>query len=85
MIEIVVIIALLIYLAWKEYSWRLEKQDLLDMLKTKDANELRDLKMARNTNIKIEPQKPPDLIPEDQLTNDQFEKAMKGEKVNFPL
>ncbi len=76
MMEVVVIIALLIYLAWKEYNWRQEKQDLLDMIKSKDALELRDLKMARNTKVEIKPEKPSDFVPTETLPDDEWEKIV---------
>jgi hypothetical protein len=77
MIELFVIVALVALLGWQEYQNRLERAKFLNMIKSKNAQEARDLDIADKTKIKID-SKPimpeSDFIPESELTDEEFDR-----------
>lgn len=77
--EIGVIIALVVLIGWQEYQNRKERNKLINALMAKDAKELADLEF--NERIKPQPtiEKPPDLVPVDQLSDKDFEKYVEKE------
>lgn len=75
-----VILALLAYHAYFVRETNKEKFKLINSLIAKNATELRDLELTE----KVKPINPPvikepDLVPEAELTQDEFEKAVKEE------
>lgn len=57
-----------------------EKKELVDALVARSAVELRDLRMAQNTKIKVEPPRKgelPGFVPIEELDDDAFMKANK--------
>lgn len=52
-----------------------ERKQLVDAIIAKSAQELRDLRIAENTKIKIEEPKNPDLIPLDRVDTEALLKA----------
>ena len=74
MIELGVIIVLSLLLGWKEYSGRKERSKLINALMAKDAQDLVNLEMADKTQIKVQQPKPPDMVPMEQISDDEFEK-----------
>ena len=87
MIEVLVIIALVALLAWERYNDRKERAKLINMIYAKRFEEVRDLEMADKTEIKVKPtNEMPDLIPTDQLNDEDWEKAeIKKEKIKWPI
>jgi len=79
MIEILVIVALLGYIGWKEYNSRKERDDLMDRIMAKDIDDLAKIKIVKQTKIKSEPEPEPDLISVDNMDVDskEFESVMK--------
>jgi len=79
MIEILVIVALLGYIGWKEYNSRKERDDLMDRIMSKDIDDLAKIKIVKRTKIKSEPEPEPDLISVDNMDVDskEFESVMK--------
>jgi len=79
MIEILVIVALLGYIGWKEYNSRKERDDLMDRIMSKDIDDLAKIKIVKQTKIKSEPEPEPDLISVDNMDVDskEFESVMK--------
>lgn len=82
MIELGVIIALLAYIGWKEYSSRKERSDLVDIIVSKDADDLTKIRLAKQTKIKVEPEPEPDLMPIDDMDVDsrEFKKVKEQER-----
>lgn len=81
--EIVLLLIILGQIALYAYEKR-ENRILWDKymknLKAKNAQELRDLELTEKVKIKTTvPQPPPDLIPEEQLSNEDFLKMMREE------
>ena len=81
MIELILSGLIVVVLAYHAYSEKLhkEKEDkLINAIMAKNATELRDLEIAKNTKIEMEPSTPPDLEPLENLTNDEhFKMIMK--------
>lgn len=80
---LVVVIAVLVGLiGWMDYNHRLERQKLVNALMAKNAQEQANLDMADKTKIKVEnevqPVIPPDLVPENQMTDEEFDKFVLG-------
>lgn len=83
MIEILltlIIFALLGYHAWYTREVAKEKKQLVDAIIAKSALELRDLRIAENTKIKVDnkPGELPDMVSTDTLDDDQLLKAVKN-------
>lgn len=79
---IVAIIALAIlgYHAYYVREVNKEKKSLVDAIIAKSAEELRDLRVAENTKIRVEPKRQgemPDMIPIENLDDEAFMKASK--------
>jgi predicted negative regulator of RcsB-dependent stress response len=77
-IEVLVIIALCTLIGWQEYQNRKEKQRLINIIISKNTQELRDLEIADQTKIKVDTKaKPEEFIPEADLTDKEFDKLIK--------
>jgi len=79
----VVIIALLAYIGWKEYSSRQERENLMDIIISKDSDELSKIRFAKQTKIKVNAKrKPDDLMSIDDMDVDskEFGKVIKEER-----
>jgi negative regulator of sigma E activity len=87
MIELGVIIALVGLIGWQEYQNRKERNKLMNALMSKNTQDFKELELAERTNIKIKPDNDiPDLIPTDQLSDEDWEKVeIKGEKIKWPI
>lgn len=87
MIEVAVIIALIGLLAFQEYNNRKERSKLINAILSKDSKEFQDLELTDKTSIKVAPKdEVPDMIPTDQLSDEDWEKAeIKGEKIKWPI
>ena len=78
----IVIIAILAYHAYSQKQNAEERQRLINTIVAKNAQELRDLTLAGNTEIKVEPPREPDLTPLENLSDSEHYKAIlkHGEK-----
>lgn len=77
-ITLTVVIAILCGLiGWSDYNNRKERKSLLNALKSKDAIEMANLDLADKTQVKVEVPKPSDLIPPENLSQEDWEKAIK--------
>jgi len=77
----IVIIALLIYIGYKEFNSRQERENLVDIIISKDSDDLTKIRLVKQTKIKVEPEPEPDLMPIDDMDVDskEFEKVVKEE------
>lgn len=75
-----IIIALLVYHYFYAKQVKEERKDLMNAIIAKNAQELRDLTLAGNTQIKVDPPKEPDLEPLENVTDDRFMKALLEKK-----
>lgn len=73
-------LSILGYHAYYVHESNKEKKQLVDAIISKSAMELRDLRVAENTTIKMEPNKQPDLIP---LENIDDEALLKAEQQTY--
>lgn len=74
-----VILILAGLLGWKERETRLERSKLVNAFLAKNAQEMVNLDLADKTVIKAEvPQKEPDFIPPENLSQEAWEKAISG-------
>lgn len=71
-----VIASLIGVLAFVEYQNRLERAKFINALIAKNAYEAANLDMADKTEIKVEKPKEPDLIPVDDLSDEEFKRAV---------
>lgn len=76
LILIGVILILAGLLGWKEREARLERAKLINALIAKTAGEAASLDLADKTEIKAEVPKPPDLVPVEDLSEDEFKKIV---------
>ena len=80
MITEIVLVAIIIILSallgWKEREARLERNKLINAILAKNAQEMVSLDLADKTEIKAEVPKKPELIPLEDLTNDEFKEAV---------
>lgn len=86
MIELVlsgIIVALLVYHYLSMKQVKEERKDLVDKIVTtaiaKNASEYRDMELAKNTEIKLEPPTPPDFEPIENLTDEEHAQAIKNQ------
>jgi len=79
MVELGVIIVLCGLLAWQEYSNRKERKDLVNRIVAKDNKELVNLELAENTKVEDpkEIDTPPDFVPTDSVSDDEYIKMIK--------
>ena len=84
MIETIIValiaLAILGYHAWYVHESDKIKKFLVDGILAKSANEFRDLRLAENTKIRVEPKRQgemPDLVPIEDLDDEAFMKASK--------
>jgi hypothetical protein len=75
-LNLTITIPLLVYIAWKEKTHVQKTNKLVNALTSKNASELRDLTLADNVNIKSEKPREPDLIPTEQLTDEEYIEAV---------
>ena len=82
MIEAVVIIALLIFIGVREYLSSQERKKLLNAILARSPREFKELEMIDKTKIELKPEseKPSDLVPLEELGDEEFEKAVLGKK-----
>lgn len=83
MIEVAVIIALVALLGWDKYQNRKERAKFLNAIMSKNAQDMVNLDLADKTDIKASapPQAvAPDLIPEEQISDEDFEKYVLKQK-----
>ncbi|MFZ5845296.1 MAG: hypothetical protein ACOY0S_02400 [Patescibacteria group bacterium] len=71
-----VIVALLAYLGWKEQETRFERNKLINALLAKNATEMANLDLADKTKVEVEKSKEPDFIPQEDLTDEEWKKAI---------
>jgi chromatin segregation and condensation protein Rec8/ScpA/Scc1 (kleisin family) len=74
----IVIVALLGYHAYCERLHKQEREKMMNAIVAKNAQELRDLTLAENTEIKVKPPGPPDLEPLENLSDQQHLDAIMG-------
>ena len=79
MIELGVIVALVALIGWQEYQNRKERNKLINALMAKDAKELSDLEFVDRIIPEPKVERPPDLIPVSDLSDDEFEKYIAKE------
>lgn len=74
-----VILALLVerYFNAKEMGKQLK--DMTRALMAKNATELRDMEMVDKVKVNVTPQRPPDLIPLEQMDDEQFNEMIEKE------
>lgn len=76
-ILLLVILVLCGLLGWKEREARLERSKLINALLAKNAQEMVNLDLADKTQIKVDPPlKEPDFIPPENLSQEDWEKAV---------
>ena len=78
--EIVLVIVILIlcgYLGWKEREARIERAKFINALLAKNAQEMVNLELADKTQIKTEIPKPSEFVPPENLSQEDWEKAIK--------
>mgnify|MGYP001592667823 CR=1 FL=1 len=71
-----VIIALLAFIGWKEREGRLEKNKLINALLAKNATEMVNMDLADKTEIKTEKPKTDDLVPPENLNDEEWKEAV---------
>ena len=75
-----IILAILVYHAYYVREVNKEKSKLINALISKNAVELRDLELTEKVKpIETAVDKQPDLVPEAEITDDEFDKAIKEE------
>lgn len=74
-----IILGLIGYIAYNDRLNRAERKTFLQSLKAKNAQELRDLEIASNTKIAVAPTAEPELILESDVSDQQWEKAIKAD------
>ena len=78
----ITIIALLVFISWKEFIYQKEIARLTNAIISKNANEFKQLETNVPQDVNVpETQQIPTMIPVDQLSDDDFmEKVIKGEQ-----
>ena len=75
-----IVLAILGYHAYYVKEVNKEKSKLINALISKNAVELRDLELTEKVKpIETAVDKPPDLVPESDITDKEFDKAIKEE------
>ena len=82
MIEILVIVSLLGFIGFKEWLFAKERKSLLNAIMAKSTQELKDLELIDKTKINLKPAKPKksDLVPMEELSDEEFFKVATGKK-----
>jgi hypothetical protein len=85
MIEILVIVALCALIGWQEYQNRKERNKLINVIISKNAQEVRDLGIADQTRISIDTKKAeePDVVSESEASQEEWDKAIGKEVENL--
>ena len=83
MIEAIVIIALLVFIAVQEYSNRQERKKLIDAYLAKNLPELKQSEAIEKTKIEPIPDLPPDFVPVEESSDEEFTKAIHQELGSF--
>ena len=76
-ILVVVILALIGLIGWQEYQNRKERAKMLNAIMGKNAQEIASLDLADKTDIKAKTQTKSDIVPLENLPEDEFEKIIK--------
>jgi predicted negative regulator of RcsB-dependent stress response len=76
MIELV-IVALIGLIGWQEWNNRKERAKLMNAIVGKNAQEIATLDLADKTDIKAKTENKPDIVPMDNLSEDDFDKIIK--------
>ena len=71
-----IIIALLAFIGWKEREGRLEKNKLINALLAKNATEMVNMDLADKTEVKVDKPKADDLVPPENLTDEEWKEAV---------
>lgn len=80
MIEIVVIVALLVFILAQEWQNRIERKKLIDAYLAKNLTELKQAeKIEKELPVKPEVDLPPAWIPVEEASDEEFDKAMRFE------
>lgn len=77
MTDTIVIIALLVYIGWKEYQTGKERKDLLRLLKAKDLDEVSRAELIDKAKPEKDEKRDPDLMPVEEQSEDQFDKMIE--------
>lgn len=83
MIELVLIVVILILgglLSLTLYQAREERERLVNVIISKNVQDLRELELVKNTKITIEKPKEPDLVPAESLSDKEFDELIKEAK-----
>jgi len=78
--EALTIIALVLYIAYKEYHTAKERKDLIRAILSKNLTEFTASEIIKKEVVE---QKPPDLVPVEQASDKEFDKLIK-EQLNVP-
>ena len=77
-----IILAILVYHAYYVREVNKEKSKLINALISKNATELRDLELTEKVEpIKTAIDKPSDLVPEAEMTDEEFKKSVLDKEV----
>jgi hypothetical protein len=77
MIELGVITVLIALLGWEKYQNRKERAKMLNLIVAKDVPEAVNLEIADRTKIDVKEDHEPDLIPESQMDDREFNRRIK--------
>ena len=75
-----VIVALFILLAWEKYENKKERSRWINAVIAKTPEQYRDLELTDKVKP-IEPKMEPDLIPENEVTDDEFKELIEKEVI----
>jgi hypothetical protein len=82
MIEIATILGLIGLIAFQEYHNRKERAKLINAVLSKSNQEFKEMELADKTTIEIKPPKDSNLIPTDNLNDeDWYDNVVKGKRV----
>jgi Tfp pilus assembly protein PilE len=76
---VVVILALIGYISFKEWLSAKERNKYLNAIIAKNSQELANLELVDKTEIKSTPLNDPEFIPVDQASDNMFMKAIQNE------
>lgn len=77
MTETLVIIALLLYIGWKEFQAGKERKDLLRLIKARDLDEVSRAELVDKAEPEGKAKANPDFIPVEDQSDEQFDKMIK--------
>jgi len=80
MTELLVIIALLIFIGYQEWQNRKERKNLIDAYLAKNLTELKQAEQIDKEKVRdVTNEMPPDFIPMEDLSDEEFTKAIHKE------